>query len=92
MQEINIMSTTFNKPSQRYAQVVLTHSRKTIDVPVEWIREFNSTTWQRDKTYKCFVSKNLKDEPDFGAPARKLAGDETGVYEIHIKNVLGEWM
>lgn len=70
--------------------MVLTHSRETINVPVEWIREFNCSTWQRDTTYKCFVSKNWKDGPDFGAPARKLVGNEAGVYEIHIKNVFGE--
>lgn len=86
------MSSTFNKPGELYAQVVLTHLRKTINVPVKWIQEFNCTTWQRDTVYKCFVTKNWQDEPDFGAPPRKLAVDEAGVYDIHIKNVFGEWI
>lgn len=83
---------TPDKP-QWYARVVLTESipiKYVAYVRIDWIQGFRAdyNHWDKKKTYRCYISRDLSDDPVFTLQYRKMILQPyPAIYSVHVKQI-----
>lgn len=86
---------TPDKP-QWYARVVLTESipiNYVAYVRIDWIQDFgqNYRHWDKKKTFRCYISRDLSDDPVFTLQHRKkYLQPYPAMYSVHVKRIFRE--
>lgn len=81
---------------QWYAVVILTESipiKYVSYARIDWIENFgkNYHTWDRNKTYRCYISPDLRDDPVFTLQHRKkFLHPYPCIYTVRVKRTFGE--
>ncbi len=76
--------------AKRYAVVELKYvPRKTFVVPINWIKDYSAVHGSTYEFY-CYISTNLKDEPDFVAKYYMKFNGTPGRFKVFVLTTTGQ--